>query len=560
MDVSLHVQVEKTFSPNTTRDYSGITTAGTPIANLYLGRIYSSTWGWSQVGGPTDDVQYIDWTTGVNTSAWDGTGPITTGSVRLMNGLRIHDPGILQVQPGAYVTCSGNTEINTVNGLQVQSTASGTGSFIDNGNIVYNSGSAMVQQYLMSDMWHGFCIPLTTIKTLPFHKLYMKWYSEPEHHYRYVIDNPLDSDLVTPGKGYMMYSDNASTGDATVNQTGVLNTGLITIPVTGTTGTPHDGWNLVGNPYPSALDWESASVILPVQVSPTYYVWKPGDGNYGTYNRQSHTGTLGINQYIAPEQGFFIEVLTAYTGTYSISFNNGARTHNLVSFYKGTQQDLLTLSIDGNDFSDEAKVWFNMGAAAGFEGDWDNHKLTGDDAAPQIWFPLPDGELASVNTLPWTGVNTIVPLSYKMGAQGTSTLTVSTIESFRYGTHILLEDKRDNAWQDLVANPVYSFTSSPADATDRFVLHFTNPYFGVDEHASDGVQIYSFESNLYVRNVTPTINLGDLFMYDLMGRLVFQDKLQNTLINKYIPGVNEGYYVVRVVTPDHVYTQKIYLN
>ena len=46
MDVSLHVQVEKTFSPNTIRDYSGITTAGTPIANLYLGRIYSSTWGW----------------------------------------------------------------------------------------------------------------------------------------------------------------------------------------------------------------------------------------------------------------------------------------------------------------------------------------------------------------------------------------------------------------------------------------------------------------------------------------------------------------------------------
>jgi len=44
------------------------------------------------------------------------------------------------------------------------------------------------------------------------------------------------------------------------------------------------------------------------------------------------------------------------------------------------------------------------------------------------------------------------------------------------------------------------------------------------------------------------------------GRKIFQDKLQNNPISKYRISVNEGYYLVNVITPDNTYHQKVYLK
>ena len=74
------------------------------------------------------------------------------------------------------------------------------------------------------------------------------------------------------------------------------------------------------------------------------------------------------------------------------------------------------------------------------------------------------------------------------------------------------------------------------------------------------MQIYSYEDFVYVKNVGAANAQGDVFIYDLTGRLIFQDKLQNSLVSKYTLNVNEGYYVVKVVTPDNTYHQKIYLK
>ena len=53
---------------------------------------------------------------------------------------------------------------------------------------------------------------------------------------------------------------------------------------------------------------------------------------------------------------------------------------------------------------------------------------------------------------------------------------------------------------------------------------------------------------------------GDIYIYDLIGRLVFKDRLKDIDLNKFEPGINEGYYMVRVVTSDNSYTQKVYLK
>ena len=65
----------------------------------------------------------------------------------------------------------------------------------------------------------------------------------------------------------------------TLDITGPLNTGTVSVPLT----SDNDGWNLVGNPFISAINWEQ--VVLPTGVSDAIYVWvhNPLSWKYAAY-------------------------------------------------------------------------------------------------------------------------------------------------------------------------------------------------------------------------------------------------------------------------------------
>ena len=68
--------------------------------------------------------------------------------------------------------------------------------------------------------------------------------------------------------------------------TGVVNQGEISIPLNFTPqGNPSNGWNLVGNPYPSAIDWdiEGAEGWTKYHISNVISVRDNGDGG-GTFH------------------------------------------------------------------------------------------------------------------------------------------------------------------------------------------------------------------------------------------------------------------------------------
>jgi hypothetical protein len=116
---------------------------------------------------------------------------------------------------------------------------------------------------------------------------------------------------------------------------GVLNQGPIAVKLwwsgSTTLSANKAGYNLVGNPYASTIDWDqySASVssagIYAPQVSPTMYVFNYSNKNYGAY--LAGTGGIGTNnagRYIASSQGFFV-MATAVSGA-SLTFNESAKT------------------------------------------------------------------------------------------------------------------------------------------------------------------------------------------------------------------------------------------
>jgi hypothetical protein len=400
---------------------------------------------------------------------------------------------------------------------------------------------------------------------------YLRYYNEPAGYWsNYIVPTNI---TLTSMRGYEVYV-NAST--KTDYFTGQFNTGSqsYTLTNSGTdSGIHHYGWNLLGNPFPSAQDFGSATTPVSGWTWPTgpfrtiYYLKLDPDSltfQYSTYIWSTGLGTAGGTQYIPSGQGYMI---WEDPGTPSavVSANNQTRVHNGQPFWKSsdeTYSDLLRLTANGNGYNDDAVVYFLNDASPRFNGYYDAFKLMNGGVVPSVYAYTTDNADVAVDVLPYAGVNTVVPLGFRCGTSGTFSITASNLSSFRTGIEIYLEDKKvpGNAWPDLRTNPVYQFTYTTGEDPNRFNLHFTNIYFGIIDHTINAVQIYSYEDFVYIKNIGGGNIQGDLFIYDLTGRKIFQDELQNNPVNKYRINANEGYYLVKVITPDNTYHQKVYLK
>ncbi len=122
-----------------------------------------------------------------------------------------------------------------------------------------------------------------------------------------------DFDLGTSAFVYV-YSDDDFDGTPegfpkTLSHTGIDASGAFTFGVTYTSsGNPDDdGWNLVGNPYATTLNWEDTGWMR-TNMSSTLYVWDPASGQYLTDN-----GVVGsvADGLVAPAQGFWVQATAA---------------------------------------------------------------------------------------------------------------------------------------------------------------------------------------------------------------------------------------------------------
>jgi hypothetical protein len=531
------------------------------FVGTFVGRIYSNTYGWSQVGNSVDG-QWVDWTTAVNTSVWDTVGgaaaqiasSVTNGQA---GALRIDTTAALNINAGAALTCSGATEINGSRGLIISASSSGMGQFIDNGTIIYNNNaSAQVQCYLVYDEWHYYTIPVTSTQAYPYLNKYMMYYQEPYNYWKYV--RGADTILNTSMLGYGLWACSSGVHQTSnyVEPSGILNTGAKSIGITNTYGYG-EGWNLIGNPYPSAIDLTSSSVTWGTAY-PTAYFWNPSEGNYDPYPT-TNPYPITHSKYAPPQQAFFVYCPSNTT----FGVNNSARLINSTTFLKDAIPDILILTAtsSGNNYSDESIIRFTQAASSYFDPCYDAFKLYGDQDAPQLYSIGNGDTILCINALNSTGVTKVVPMGFSCGLNGSYTILASNMETFQSSVSIYIEDLKTDTWQDLRANPSYRFSYSTTDNPNRFIIHFTGPFtIGDDNSHLPDMQIYSFENYVYVKNLEKVPTKGNIEIYDLLGRKVFQARLKDMEINKFMPGVNEGYYLVNVITDNNFYTRKVYLK
>ncbi|NVO18050.1 MAG: T9SS type A sorting domain-containing protein [Bacteroidetes bacterium] len=531
------------YSPNIYEGYD--------LTDLYLARIFCGQWGWTQINGS------VDWTTAVNTSVWDTTtvaalaGDVSHPNV-LANGLRIHPNGRLKVPEGRSISCSGPTDIKEPRGLILAAGSTGRSQFLDNGTINYaNNGTVEAQCFYPRNMWHYYCIPLESTAALPYLFVYMKYYQVSNHNYKYVVAP--DSILSTKMLGYAMWATSSGqyTTSGLVTPIGKLNTGSITASL-GYNGS--DGYNLIGNPFPSALDLSSTGVNFG-DCQPKAWFFNPSSNNYEVYLKAG--GGTRTTSFCAAEQAFFVLANSAT----SFSVNNSARSINSVPFLKDGIElhDMLklTASCDGNSDYDKSVIRFAPEASTSYDNDYDAYKLSGSYEAPQLFSLLDDQTKLSVNTQPWTDQNQVVKLGFSCGKNSNYTITADNFQSFNDNISIYLEDKLLNVTQDLRKNASYSFSANVGDQNDRFLIHVMNPTFGIGEIGMNSLQVYQSGGILYVRNADLGAQQGEIQVFDMLGQKVFQDKVYNSLLNSYSINLPMGYYLVRVISGNTFLTKKV---
>lgn len=468
------------------------------------------------------------------------------------------------VTPGTDMTVNSGSVVKVTNGgdFTIRADANETGSFIDknttNQVLFSGGGEAKVELFLSEDNWHYISSPMTDALSGVFLNIYLKEFNEPDSLWVYItsVTEPL-----SPLKGYASWASSSLTGDVTVTFNGSFNAGSYsnTLTNTGNGGHGSKGFNFVGNPFASAVDWQlGTEAWTRTNIDPTVYLWNPTAGQYGTYNRTIKLSTHSVDSIIPPKQGFFVHVTSNGTGTFGV--NNAARLHHHKAFFKSMTlppyPELLKLTVTGNSYNDEAILYFNENATAGFDSEYDAFKVQGLEEAPQLCFLANQIQL-TVNTLSEVTEELVVPVGFETGATGMFSITTENLESFEAGIPIYLEDIKENSFQNLRQNPLYDFYYESFDESHRFNLHFAEP-LGTDEQSLLAqVHIYGYQKTIYVK--MPPSTSGEVYIYNLMGELVTNNRALAGL-NSYPVIQGNVYYSVKVISGKDVISKKIFIK
>ena len=478
------------------------------------------------------------------------------------NSLTINTGATLTIAAGKALTTSGATTNNGT--FNLESDATGTGSFIDNGTIT-GTGIFHAKKYLTGaggatpngNYWYiGSSVPNAlsgVFAAMGDNKLWS--YSEtPTQGYTEIITNGIP---LNPLQGYVARLGATETIDFTGT---LLNTGSFGSAgnLTRSAVSIFDGFNLVSNPYPSAIDFGTVGIGL-TRTNLETSVWYRSGGQFPTYNWTSDLGVLGGQKFIPAMQAFWILVSPGQT-TGTLQTTNAARTHSSHAFYKTNTDNVFRMEVSNGSFIDETAVAFFPDAVNNYDS-FDSRKMFSTDSDyPQISSITPDYNVVAINGQAElnAGEDRIIPLEFKTDVSGTFTLDATNIGDFDQSVSVYLEDAEQSTTTDLRQTAAYTFSSGIVDNVTRFKLHFgtlTTSVSSLTDNSSIG--IYEYNNAVYVN--THNAGAGLIEVYDILGKKIMSQQSVKGL-NILQPKVGKGIYIVKVLTDGKTVTQKVVLS
>ena len=508
--------------------------------------------------------------TGVNTwngTSWSfGSNPLPDSPVRIqgnfdttVNGSLPMGPCNLKIVSGTFTVRSGDF-ISLKEKLVVDDAATvifeNNASLIQENNAAVNEGKILYkrdsQPVRMLDYtyWSSPVAGVTPFQFSPGTP------SIRVYHWNHLTQawvNGIANSPMVAGKGYIIRAPDGypSTGTGTVFQgsfLGVPNNGLITVPSQGGSA----NWNLLGNPYPSALDANKFLLANSTLLDGTIFYWTHNtlpsaalnpffphissytSDDYATYN---FTGSVGLpsissgnntppGQFIGAGQSFMVK---GGTSSGNVVFNNDMRKnisgYTNSQFYRNNATNseeveknrLWVEVIHQNGKFNQTMVGYVEGATDGLDWGYDTTMTPSGDL--KIYTKIGNDKLViQGKSLPFNS-NDSIPLGFSTTLTGEFTLNLYQYDSIFENQSVYLLDNATSTFHDIKSG-MYTFTSIQGTFDNRFELRFNDEMLSLNPNikTENSVLCYTNNSDIIVKSLTGQIQSVTIF--DSTGRVL----------------------------------------
>lgn len=378
------------------------------------------------------------------------------------------------------------------------------------------------------------------------------------------------SNILTPMTGYAVnFGSNLAPGTADIM--GVVSDGTMAVELSNHNRSMTQGFNLVGNPYPSPIDWDAATGWTRTNVDNAVYYFNSGSGSqyvgsYSTYI--GGTSSDGIAGPIIPAmQGFFVHVTNGvFPVTGSLGFSNEIRinTLNPVFHKKGPNMDIplirISAGFEGSPASaDPLVILLDHQALPSFNERQDALKLMNTDPATTSFYSLADeNRRYAVKALPAPEDSlTIIPLGITTLKQGVVDFTLSNTDQLSPWLKLYFRDNERRAIVDLNTTDSYQVFLEEGVTEHRFSLLLSWNEIQTSAGAGDELVAYFSDGKVVVYLDLAGGEKAELQITDMTGRTIHREEVSGTGYFPFNLNANSGIYIITLRSANSAASKKL---
>jgi hypothetical protein len=317
-----------------------------------------------------------------------------------------------------------------------------------------------------------------------------------------------------------------------------------------------DNWNLVGNPYPSAIDAEEFLIQNQTKIEGAVWIWTHGlnptsnvspfysnyqynysSSDYIKYNGLGSTDPDTFAGKIASGQGFMVNMLHTTATPNTITFTNNMRVDASIAPYDNTDFFRGVSTTTVGPVEEKHRIWLDIINTTSGQMDRTllgystSSTLDVDHLYDCIFRPTTELSMYSIinsepfiiqgRPLPFNNFD-IVPMGIRIVAAGNHTIAIKKVDGlFEQNQDIYIEDKQLNIIHDLGQAP-YNFTSLVGTFNDRFVLRYTTAALSNQnfESIDSSVLVFANDGQIKIKSINDL--LSEVSVYDVLGRKILK--------------------------------------
>ncbi|TCP25098.1 putative secreted protein (Por secretion system target) [Tenacibaculum skagerrakense] len=335
-------------------------------------------------------------------------------------------------------------------------------------------------------------------------------------------------------------------------------------------GAGGNGFNLIGNPFPSYLTANNTSPsaannLLSLNTGildeETIWFWNQATNQYSLVNQA--TAILNGIYYIAPGQGFFVR--SNVTGG-SFTFPESMQSHQTNdTFARSSNQNYssikLKLSVSGSS-DKETDILYIQGATAGWDNGWDSTIFDGANTDLIIYSELVEnnqGQKLAIQSLSNDTFDEIIPLGINASKDMEITISAEAI-NLPDGYGMYLEDRVEGTFTLLDATTNYQkVLTENTNGAGRYYIHTSQAVLNVDENNLNTVSLFVDTNNtVHVKGIHEA---SEMTVFNITGQKVFATSFIGNGNNSIsIPKVTTGLYLIQLNTNKGSITKKVILK